>query len=205
MIKAGITGGIGSGKTTVCRIFQVMGVPCYLADDRAKALMNENAEVQHQLKSEFGPDIFQNGELDRKNLAGIVFNDRQKLEKLNNIVHPAVEKDFNLWVHNHSGYPLVMKEAALLFESGSYKKLDFIITVTAPEEMRIKRVMERDGVKRDDVLNRMKNQWPQEKKDQQSGYVIKNDGKQLIIPEASRIYEELKRKAENSPESKLNN
>lgn len=197
MITVGITGGIGSGKSLVCKIFEVTGSPCYYADDRAKALMNEDPELAEKLKYHFGADIYEDGHLNRAKLSGMVFNDPSKLQTLNDIVHPAVGKDFDRW-RAQSTSDIVFKEAALLVESGSYKNLDFLICVTAPDETRIKRVMKRDQVSREDVLNRMKNQWKQEEKAAKSDYVIENNGNELLLPKVMRVYEELKQNAKTT-------
>lgn len=192
MIKVGITGGIGSGKTTVCRIFQSLRVPVYFADDRAKAIMAEDEDLKAALVDHFGADVYQqDGSLNRIWLAGQVFGDPQKLEQLNAIVHPAVGRDAENWQAQHEDAPYTLKEAALLFEAGSYRRLDKIIVVTAPEELRIQRVMERDKIDEGSVRQRMDRQWPQEKKVALADYVIENDGSRGLIPQVMDIHREL--------------
>jgi dephospho-CoA kinase len=194
MITLGITGGIGSGKTTVCRILEVLGIPVYYADVRAKQLYKENAGVMQAVKKLFGDDIYRRGELAKAEVARRVFNDKFLLQKLNAIVHPAVEKDFAKWAAGHSDKPFVVKEAAILFENGGYKKLDLNALVTAPEDIRIKRVVKRDGISEDQVKERIRNQWPDEKKIPLADFVIKCDEEHLVIPQVMEIMERLKEK-----------
>jgi dephospho-CoA kinase len=194
MITLGITGGIGSGKTTVCRILEVLGIPVYYADVRAKQLYKENAGVMQAVKKLFGDDIYRRGELNKAEVARRVFNDKFLLQKLNAIVHPSVEKDFAKWAADHSDKPFVVKEAAILFENGGYKKLDLNALVTAPEELRIKRVVKRDGISEDQVKERIRNQWPDEKKIPLADFVIKCDEEHLVIPQVMEIMERLKEK-----------
>ena len=191
-LEIGVTGGIGSGKTTVCKLFAVLGIPVYYADDRAKALMIENDQVRNKIKKYFGQDTyFKNGKLNRAYLANIVFNDKQKLEKLNSIVHPAVGEDSEQWHNQQRGVPYTIKEAALMIESGSYKTLDKLILVTAPEGLRVKRVMERDNIEADAVYARMRNQMSEEEKLKFAGYVIKNDGGHSLIKQVWNIHQKL--------------
>lgn len=170
----GLTGGIGSGKTTIANYFQEMGIPIYIADDGAKEVM-QSKEVIEKVKTTFGESIFEEGVLNRANLANIVFNNAEELKKLNAIVHPAVKKDFQAWLLLHKKYTYVIYEAAILFESGSYKDCDVIITVTAPEETRIERVLKRDNTTRAQVLSRMRMQLNDEIRISKSNYVINND------------------------------
>lgn len=176
MIKVGITGGIGSGKTYVCRLFQSFGIPVYFADDRAKHLMQEDDDLIADLVHAFGASIYDGGTLQRAALAEKVFGDDEALRTLNGIVHPAVARDADHWMQNHTDSPYVLKEAALLFESGSYQRLDSNILVYASEEVRILRVMERDGVSEDAVRARMAHQWSDERKMELADYMIHNDG-----------------------------
>ncbi|TBX66599.1 dephospho-CoA kinase [Flavobacterium silvisoli] len=169
----GLTGGIGSGKTMIANYMKSLGIPVYIADDEAKNLM-ETREVIDAIVNEFGDEIFVNNSLNREKLAKIVFTDPNKLQKLNAIIHPAVKKHFETWLHHHSTYPFVIKEAAILFESGSYRDCDAVITVTAPLETRIQRVIARDKTSRENVLQRMQNQWTDEQRIDQSDYVIHN-------------------------------
>lgn len=191
MIKAGITGGIGSGKTTVCKVFETLGVPIYYADDRAKYLMLHNAELKAALIARFGEAIYKDGQLDRPYLAQQVFNNPKALQDLNGLVHPAVVRDSEEWQQQHSSAPYTLKEAALLYEAGSYKQLDKIIVVTAPMETRIQRVMDRDGVSRQQVMDRIKNQMPEEEKVSLADFVIHNDGQRSLIDQVMSIHQQL--------------
>jgi dephospho-CoA kinase len=170
----GLTGGIGSGKTLVANYIKSLGIPVYIADDEARKLM-ENDLVIQAIVNEFGTDILDDNHLNRKKLAQLVFNNPDKLQKLNAIVHPLVKKHFDLWVHEHHYFPFVVKEAAILFESGGYKDCDSIITVVAPLETRMERIMERDKTDRESILKRMANQWADEDRIAKSDYVIYNN------------------------------
>ena len=191
MITAGVTGGIGSGKTTVCKILEVFGVPVYYADVRAKQLYAESSTVKRKVKELFGDDIYVSGELNRAEVAKRIFNDKELLQKLNAIVHPAVEEDFKEWAEKHKNAPFVVKEAAILFENGGYKKLDFNILLTAPEDLRIKRVVKRDGIPEEQVKARIRNQWPDEKKIPLADFVIKCDEEHLVIPQVLHVIEKI--------------
>jgi dephospho-CoA kinase len=191
MLKVGVTGGIGSGKTLVCSIISAMGYPVFNADFEAKNIVDNNLTVITSLKNLFGEDIYLNGLLDRKRVASIVFSDQNKLEKLNSIVHPAVIEHFNNWILQYKERQLVIKEAAILFESGADKGLDKIIAVSAPVELRVKRVQERDGLDTETILSRMKNQFPQEEVIRRSNFIIENDGINLILPQIVSILKQL--------------
>lgn len=187
-MEIGLTGGIGSGKSTVARIFGTLGYQVYYADDRAKALYREDQEVIDSVSELFGADIFlPDGELDRKRLAGIVFSDREKLAQLNAIVHPATLRDFVRWKENllQNGYdqPLLFKEAAILFEAGSDRSVQAVISIYAPKSVRLQRVVNRDGTNRRQVLDRMSHQWPDIRKVRRSDFVIYNDGHHAVIPQ----------------------
>ena len=171
-----MTGGIGSGKSTVARKFNELGVPIYIADDRAKSLMVQNPEIIKGIVKIFGDEAYLDGQLNRAFIAGQVFSDKSLLQKLNNIVHPAVEKDFQSWIleESKSSAKYVIKEAAILFENGGYKKCDYTILVTAPKEERIQRVIERDHTNRQAVLDRIKNQWSDSKKVLLADFIIRN-------------------------------
>jgi dephospho-CoA kinase len=188
MIKVGITGGIGSGKTTVCKIFESLQIPVYYADVSAKELMNHDPALKNKIIHNFGSDIYSNGSLNRRKLADIVFHDKKKLQLLNSLVHPAVENDVNTWMKNQFHAQYAIKEAALIFESGSYARLDKIITVAANLEIRIDRIIKRDKVTREDVLARMKNQWPQEDKISKSDFVIYNNDGDVLITQVMEIH-----------------
>lgn len=191
-LKIGITGGIGSGKSTVCKIFKVLGIPVYYADDRAKSLMIEDPQLIKAIKALLGEEAYSaDGQLNRAHVGNIVFKDKEQLEKLNAIVHPAVAKDGARWHLKQTNVPYTLKEAALLFEAGSYRQLDQLICVIAPQEVRIQRVMKRDQVERAAVLARMDKQWPQAKKARLSDFIIYNDGRMPLIPQVLRIHKKL--------------
>lgn len=191
MLLVGITGGIGSGKTTVCKIFEVLGIPVYYADDRAKYLMHSNTALVNSLKETFGEEIYRNNQLDRAVLAAKVFNNKGELERLNSLVHPAVAQDALDWQMEHLDAPYTLKEAALLFEAGSYKALNKVIVVTAPLQLRIDRVTARDQVTAEQVMARINSQWPEEEKVSLADFVIHNDGQQELIPQVLAIHEQL--------------
>lgn len=192
MLKIGITGGIGSGKTTACKVFQLLGVPVYYADEEAKKLLDENPEVKTSIINTFGIEVKDDkGLIDRKKLAALVFNNKANLEKLNNIVHPAVAKHFELWLTNNRGAKYILKEAAILFESGAYKMCDKVITVVAPLELKIARAMQRDKTDRATIEQRIKNQLGDEEKIKRSQFIIQNDELQLLIPQVIAIHQQL--------------
>ncbi|MFB9845105.1 dephospho-CoA kinase [Mucilaginibacter ginsenosidivorans] len=190
MLKIGITGNIGSGKTTVSRVFEILGIPVFYADDAAKSVMVKDAILMDGIKAAFGQEsYFDNGMLNRRYIASIVFNDEGQLAKLNSLVHPAVFRAFDEWAAQVKNAPYIMKEAALLFESDSYKMCDRTIMVTAPLELRIKRVMRRDGFSREEVLSREARQFTEEKKIELADFVIKNDDTELVIPQVLALHE----------------
>jgi len=192
MKTVGITGGIGSGKTTVCEILRVFKIPVYYADIRAKELYEEDEKVKEAVIRLFGESIYTNEGLNRQEVAARVFSNKELLQKLNKIVHPAVERDFFLWCEKYKNEDFVVKEAAVLFENGGYKKLDMNILVTAPEDIRIKRVVKRDGVSADQVLARIRNQWNDEKKIPLADFVIKCDEENLVLPQLLHVVKEIK-------------
>ncbi|TDD77375.1 dephospho-CoA kinase [Flavobacterium caseinilyticum] len=193
----GLTGGIGSGKTTVAKYFEDFGIPVYIADDEARKIM-QSSEIIIAVKDIFGDTVFENEKLNRAELAKIVFSDSLKLEKLNNIVHPAVKKHFEHWLLQHKNVPYVIYEAAILFESGSYKNCDLIITVTAPVETRIQRVLERDKTTRELISKRMDAQWTDEKRIPKSDFVIENTSIETTKFEIDRILKILKIKQKDT-------
>ncbi|MEL7221144.1 MAG: dephospho-CoA kinase [Bacteroidota bacterium] len=193
--RIGITGGIGSGKTTACKLFELLGIPVYYADDRAKWLMNNDPDLKQQLMDTFGTQTYDEaGQLNRPFLAQLVFNDRSQLDKLNSIVHPAVRADGIRWDEAHRDTPYTLREAALLYESGIYKLLDKIICVTAPESVRIARVIARDNTTAEAVKARIDKQWPEQDKIQLADYIIQNDGEQSLIRQVYDVHVVLRRK-----------
>jgi dephospho-CoA kinase len=187
----GLTGGIGSGKTTIANYFMKSGVPVYIADDEARKIMQSD-EIIEEIKKTFGIDIFENGILNREKLAQIVFGDPEKLKLLNAIIHPAVKKHFRNWILDHKNAPFIIYEAAILFESGSYKDCDKIISVTAPMESRIQRVIHRDNSSREQVLKRINAQWNDDQRIAKSDYVIENDSIENAKSEVDKILKILK-------------
>ena len=180
-LKIGITGGIGSGKSLVCSIFRVMGIPVFEADQVAKALYDSSEEIRGELIRMFGKRLYSSGGLlNRQMLASIIFNDKDSLGKVNSLVHPFVRKAFEEWYRLQDSH-YVLHEAAILFESGFYKLMDANILVTAPAELRIRRVMERDGISREKVLSRMQNQGSEEEYREMADFIIRNDGEDFII------------------------
>lgn len=191
MLKIGITGGIGSGKSTVSRIFELLGIPVYYADERAKDILTRDAELITAVKAHFGEEVYdENGVLNRKYLGNIVFNDKRQLALLNSLVHPATIRDSNQWAQQQKA-PYVLKEAALLFETESFHHLDKIIGVFAPQPLRIHRVMKRDNVTRDEVLARINKQIDETIKMRLSDYVIYNDEQRMVIPQVLALHEQL--------------
>jgi len=187
MLRIGITGGIGSGKSTVSKIFEVLGIPVYYADDASKRLMNEDEELKEKLRSTFGDETYVDGQLDRAYVAAIVFNDPGKLVLLNSIMHPATIKDAEKWMLRQTT-PYAIKEAALIFESGSQEYLDKVIGVYAPVAVRIHRVMQRDNVTREEVLSRMNKQIDEDMKMRLCDYVITNNEQELLIPQVIELH-----------------
>ncbi len=188
MKYGGLTGGMGSGKSTVALIFEALGVAVYYADERAKALY-EKEEVAIQLRSLMGDEVFDNGRVNTKKLAGLVFGSQEKLEALNGLIHREVALDFESWAERQSG-AYVLKEAAILFETGSYKKMDFNILVVAPEALRIKRVMARNGWSLNEIKSRLEKQWNDEQKRALAHYVIENQG-EALIPQVLKLHFEI--------------
>jgi dephospho-CoA kinase len=189
-LRIGLTGGIGSGKSTVARIFEVLGIPVYYADREAKRIMNEDELLREQIIRQFGKETYKNGQLDNKYLAAIVFNDRTKLDLLNSIVHPATIRDGERWMKKQTT-PYAIKEAALIFESHSQEYLDYVIGVSAPEPLRIHRTMQRDGISREAVLARMGKQIQEIIKMRLCDFIIYNDEQQLVIPQVTALHEKL--------------
>ncbi|MEO7984396.1 MAG: dephospho-CoA kinase [Bacteroidota bacterium] len=189
MIKVGLTGGIGSGKTTVARLFETLGIPVYYADDRAKYLMSTDTDLKAAIVRHFGSDAFNDGELDRKYLAAIVFNNKEKLELLNALTHPITIRDSEEWMKKQTT-PYTVKEAAILFESGAAEKLDVVIGVYAPQHIRVQRVMKRDKLPVEEVMKRISRQIDEEMKMKLCNYIITNNDQQLVIPQVLDLHQQ---------------
>ncbi len=187
-LKVCITGGIGSGKTVVCEFFKTLGIKVYNADEEAKKFLYDNI-VKTKIRQYFGKEVFdKNDKIKTKVLADIVFNDNAGLEKLNSIIHPLVKQDFSIWSDKYCNEPYILLEAAILFEIGFHKDFYNVITVTAPEELRIKRIMKRDKITKEQVIERMQNQWKDNRKIEMADFVIYNDEKHLLIPQVLAIH-----------------
>jgi dephospho-CoA kinase len=195
-LKIGLTGGIGSGKTTVAKLFELLNVPVYYADDVSKKLYETDKYLMQLMKLHFGDFIYIDEQLDRTRLANIVFENKEKLELLNSLVHPATIRDAEEWVLSQSS-PYIIKEAALLFETGSASNLDYIIGVQSPEHLRISRAMERDGANREKILSRMNNQIDEKIKMRLCDFVINNNEQELLIPQVLKLHESFLELAKN--------
>lgn len=191
MIVLGLTGGIGSGKTTVANIFKEFGIPVYNSDERAKWLMNNDPELKHSLSDLFGNEVYTEGSLNRKLVASKVFKDSNLLNKLNQLVHPGVRRDFERWKTQQNS-DIILKEAAILIESGAYKQVDQLIVVSAPIDVRVKRVVERDQISEEEVYNRINNQMDEKERLKKADFVINNDGEHLLISQVKEIISQLK-------------
>ena len=183
----GLTGGIGSGKTRVVKVFSDLGVPCYIADNVAKELMAKEASLIKQIKDLFGAKAYNTQGLNRAYIGAIVFSDLQKLQALNAIVHPAVAKDFSLWLALQKA-PYVIKEVAILFETGGYKAVDQTLLITAPKEVRLQRAMQRDQVAKEVILSRMNHQWEDEQRIPLADHIINNDIWEETLKEIKRLH-----------------
>ena len=191
MKRIGLTGNIGSGKTTVASCFEILGIAVFNADKQAKLLMNKDVNLKQSLIAEFGKEVFLNNELNRKYLSNLAFNDDLVLKRLNALVHPVVQEAFEKWSIQQSG-AYVIKEAAILFESNTYQSLDAIICISCPEEIRLKRILKRDDLSEKQVRQRMSHQWAEEKKISLSDYVITNDNSSLVMPQILSVHNALK-------------
>lgn len=192
MLKIGITGNIGSGKTTVSKVFELLGIPVFYADYQAKKVMTEDAVLVKAIRENFGAEAyFADGSLNRKYLSGIVFNQETELKKLNALVHPAVFRAFEVWAEDYQHKKYVLKEAALLFESGSDQQCDRTIVVSAALDVRIQRVVQRDKISKTEVLRREEKQLPQAEKEVKADFIIHNDANVLVIPQVLKIHEQL--------------
>lgn len=190
MLKIGITGGIGSGKSTVARVFETLGIPVYSADDAAKRLMQDDPELKKQIIELLGESAYENGKLNRAWISAQTFGNPETVQKLNAIVHPVTIRDAAEWMARQKTH-YTLKEAALIFESGAEKSLDYVIGVSAPEDLRIRRVMERDGTSREAILKRMQNQLNEDEKMKRCDFVIYNDEIQMIIPQVLALHQQL--------------
>ncbi|MFC2104549.1 dephospho-CoA kinase [Bacteroidota bacterium] len=187
MIKVGLTGGIGSGKTLVSEIFKRLGIPVFNADDKAKIILNTHEEVIQQVKLNFG-EIYNEKGVDRAKLAAIIFNDQNALKKINEIIHPKVREYFHNWVDQQQNSKYLIEEAAILFESNAYKELDITINVHADELVRINRVVERDNTSTEAVRSRMQNQFSDEERIKLADYTIYNNGNKMLLPQVLEIH-----------------
>jgi dephospho-CoA kinase len=197
MLKVGLTGGIGSGKSTVAAIFETLGIPVSYADDEAKRLMNEDAELKEAITRQFGAEAYGGGTLNRKYLAAQVFNDPLKLETLNNLVHPVTIREGSRWMNEQAGlgHPYAIREAALIFEARGAGHLDFVIGVYAPAALRIHRTMQRDNTTREAVQQRMRNQIDEDIKMRLCDAVVRNDEQEPLIPQVLALHQRLLRLA----------
>lgn len=192
MQKIGLTGNIGSGKTWVCKVFEAFGVPIYYADLEARNILNSPRTIG-EIAQIFGSEVLLNPkEIDRKKLGAIVFGNSHELHKLNLLIHPKLKEHFIHWCSSHQDKPYVIQEAAILFENGFDHLMDATITVSAPKELRLRRVMDRDSLSKDEVLARMSQQWSDKKKEKAADYVIYNDGSQMILPQVLKIHQHFK-------------
>jgi len=190
MLRVGLTGGIGSGKSTVAKIFEVLGIPVYYADDAAKHIMNTDEELKKEIIQQFGKQSYINDQLNRPFIAALVFNDKEKLELLNSLTHPATIRDANRWMQQQTS-PYTIKEAALIFESGSAQHLDYVIGVYTPLPLRVKRIMNRDQITKEEVQQRMSRQIDEDIKMRLCDKVIVNDEQQLVTTQVLQIHEQL--------------
>jgi dephospho-CoA kinase len=189
-LRLGITGGIGSGKTSVCRVFSILGIPVFSADPVASVIMENNDGLKEKINQLAGKDMYAAGKLDRAELAALIFNNTEALNTINALVHPLVFDQFSQWVLQQES-PYVIMEAAILFESGAWKLVDRIATVAAPVEERIQRVIQRNSLTREMVLKRIRNQMTDEEKISKSDYVIRNSENEMIIPVILKIHEDI--------------
>ncbi len=188
IIRIGLTGGIGSGKTTVAHIFETLGIAVYYADDAAKKLMNENEDLRNSIIQHFGPQAYTNDQLNRNFLSSVVFKDNDKLALLNSLVHPVTIADADLWMKEQTA-PYIIKEAALIFESAAWKHVDKVIGVSAPYDLRMQRAMQRDNISAEQVQARMSKQMDEAEKMSRCDFVITNDEKELLIPQVIPLHE----------------
>jgi dephospho-CoA kinase len=189
MLKVGITGGIGSGKSMVCQVFETLGIPVFYADLAARYLMENDESLISSIKLLLGPEVYQGGKLDREKVGSIVFRDPSILEKLNNIVHPATIRYGKQWMDTQDA-PYIIKEAAIFFESGSYTDMELMIGVYAPQALRIWRVQEREGISQERILERISRQMDEQEKMDRCDHVIINDDTQAVIPQVVKLHQQ---------------
>ena len=190
MIKVGLTGGIGSGKSTVAQIFEVLGIPVFYADFEAKKIMNEDEELKKQIIKHLGDESYSDGNLNRSYIASLVFSDKERLNLLNSLTHPATMKAGDAWMNNQTT-PYAIHEAALVFEANVNKRLDYVIGVYSPEPLRIKRVMERDNLTAEEIRQRINQQMNEDEKMKLCDFVLVNDEQQLLMPQVLKLHEKL--------------
>jgi dephospho-CoA kinase len=194
MLKIGLTGGIGSGKSTVAQIFETLGIPVYYADEAAKKLMNEDPELKKEITAAFGAAAYPDGRLDRRYMAALVFEDPRQLARLNSLVHPVTLRDAEQWMERQQT-PYAVKEAAIIFEAKLRPYYDYVIGVTAPESLRIERVMKRDQSSRDKIQQRIRQQMDDQEKMKLCDFVILNDGQQSVLKQVLALHAELLEKS----------
>ena len=192
MFRLGITGGIGSGKSFVCSILEKFGVPVYYADKEARRLMNTRVDLKRAIKGVFGEEIYHDGELDRQEMGRRIFGQPDMLDKINRMVHPVVREDFFKWSEAWKNVPYVIEEAAILFESGAASEMDATVLIYAPKQLRIERVMARDGLGRSEVERRINIQMDEEEKKRLADRVILNDEKKLLLPQLVALHADIK-------------
>lgn len=191
MKRIGITGGIGSGKSIICKVFEMLGVPVFYADNEAKK-MYYHKNVKAILFEKYGNEIYTTDEkLNREKLAQIIFSNPEELKFINSLIHPLVAEVYKQWCEKHKNLPYTIKEAAILFESGAYKEMDKVITVSAPKEIRIKRIIKRDNLTRAQIEERMNNQWTEEERLAKADFVIYNDEEHLVLAQIIDLHQKL--------------
>ena len=190
MIIVGLTGGIGSGKTTVAKQFMDLGIPVYIADEEAKNLMNTSRGIKRKLIQLFGEEAYINNQLNKPYIANIIFSDKTYLQKMNDIVHPQVAKHFNKWLLKQNT-PYIIKEVAILFENDGHKQCDYVITVVAPKELRMKRLLKRDNMTKEKIEAIMNNQWTDEQKVKLSQFVITNTELENTKKQVLKIHQQI--------------
>jgi dephospho-CoA kinase len=189
-LKLGVTGGIGSGKTSVCRVFNVLGISVFSADPVAREIMETDTRVIRRINTLAGKNLYRNGRLDRMELASLIFNDHDLLKKVNTLVHPLVFESYIIWEKEQTS-PYTIHEAAILFESGAYRLVDKVVTIVAPVEERIERVIRRNRLTREDVMERIRNQMDDKERTRLSDYVINNSENDMIIPSVLQIHDDI--------------